>query len=212
MTQTRQTNAGESMMAATALLENAELTTDIDVDRLDDKLYEIVDGQRIEKPPMSAYSVGVASRLIRKLGRFADDNESGEVVGEMLFRLPLREDAYRNRRPDVAYVSAERWPSDRPIPIKDNAWDVVPDLAIEVMSPHDLAEASFHKVLEYFQAGVRLVWVVYPEERHVFVYESPTRVQILTSGDSLDGGTVLPGFQTPLNPLFGPVTATSDGE
>ncbi len=108
-------------MAATALMA----TTDVDLDRLDDELYEMVDGQRIEKPAMSVYAVLVASQLIRKLGRFADDQDSGETVSEMLFRLPLKEDAYRNRRPDVAYVSFDRWPSDRPKAIRDNAWDEV---------------------------------------------------------------------------------------
>ena len=68
----------------------------------DDELYEIVDGERIGKPLMSAYAGKLGSRLIRKLGEFADDNELGETVGEVLFRLPLKEDAHRNRRPDVA--------------------------------------------------------------------------------------------------------------
>ena len=144
-------------MAATALMDDLDVANAVELDRLDDKLYEVVDGERIEKPPTSVYSVLVASQLIRKLGRFADDQESGETVSEMLFRLPLKEDANRNRRPDVAYVSFDRWPSDRPKTIRDNAWEVVPDLAVEVISPSDFAEASFHKLLEYFQAGVRLV-------------------------------------------------------
>jgi Uma2 family endonuclease len=192
-------------MAATALMDTLEVTTDVDLDRLDDELYEIVDGQRIEKPAMSVYAVLVASQVMRKLGRFADDQACGETVGEMLFRLPLKEDAYRNRRPDVAYVSFDRWPSDRPKAIRDNAWDVVPDLAVELISPSDFAEASLHKVLEYFEAGVRLVWVVYPEERQIYFYDSPTQIRVLTTDDTLDGGTVLPGFQLRLDRLFDPI-------
>jgi Uma2 family endonuclease len=198
-------------MAATALMDDLDFANAAELDRLDDKLYEVVDGERIEKPPMSVYSVLVASQLIRKLGRFADDQESGETVSEMLFRLPLKEDAYRNRRPDVAYVSFDRWPSDRPKAIRDNAWEVVPDLAVEVISPSDFAEASLHKLLEYFQAGVRLVWVVYPEERQVYIYDSPTQVRILTKDDTLDGGTVLPGFQLRLDRLFDPIAPPSEG-
>ena len=123
-------------MAATALMDDLDVAIAAELDRLDDKLYEVVDGERIEKPPMSVYSVLVASQLMRKLGRFADDQESGETVSEMLFRLPLKEDAYRNRRPDVAYVSF---------------------------------------------------------------------------ADTLDGGTVLPGFQLRLDRLFDPIVPPNEG-
>ncbi len=123
----------------------------------------------------------------------------------MLFRLPLQEDLYRNRRPDLAYVSLARWPADRAMPLKENAWDVVPDFAVEVMSPHDLAEESVRKIGEYFQAGVQLVWIVYPEQREVYVYESPAKIRVLTTADTLDGGTVLPELQLRADSLFDPV-------
>jgi Uma2 family endonuclease len=198
-------------MAATALMDDIDIANEVELDGLDDELYEVVDGQRIEKPPMSAYSVRIGSRLFRKLGTFADDGGLGETVGEMLFRLPLPGEIHRNRRPDVAYVSFARWPSDRPMPPKENAWDVVPDLAVEVISPSDFAAASLHKVLEYFHAGVGLVWVVYPEERQVYVYDSPTQIRILTPNDTLDGGTVLPGFRLRLDRLFDPIAPTGEG-
>lgn len=167
---------------------------------LDEPLYEVINGLRVEMPPMSAYSSKIASRLVRWAGAFADPLGLGEVVGEVLFRLPLNPD--RNRRPDMAFVSAGRWPLNRPMPLRDNAWDVVPDLAAEVVSPNDLAEEIIQKLLEYFQAGVRLVWVVYPQQQLVYVHESPTQVRGLTRQDELDGGAVLPGFRLPLANLF----------
>src|SRR5438132_9904411 len=80
----------------------------------DETLYEVVNGQRVELPPVSAYSTLVGSRLQQDLGPFAAAHRLGIVVGEMLFIL----DAERNlrRRPDVAFVSTERWPLDRLIP------------------------------------------------------------------------------------------------
>ncbi len=154
---------------------------------------------------MSAYATKIASRLVRKLGVFADDQQLGEVVGEVLFRLPLAQDSGRNRKPDVAFVSSDRWPADRPQPVGDNAWDVVPDLAVEVVSPTDFAEDVWDKVFEYFQAGVRLVWVISPKHRFAHVYESPSRMQLITESDALDGGEVLPGFRLPLHRLFDPI-------
>src|SRR5262249_28427013 len=69
----------------------------------DAPLYEIVDGQRVELPPMSSFAGWVASRLDQRLGPFADNEGLGTVVTETLFLL----DARRNlrRRPDVAFLS-----------------------------------------------------------------------------------------------------------
>jgi len=76
-------------------------------------------------------------------------------------------------------------------------------LAAEVMGPTNTAEAVLDRLEEYFQAGVRLVWVVLPRHGKGYVYESPTSVRILQVGDDLDGGAVLPGFRLSLAELFG---------
>jgi Uma2 family endonuclease len=98
-------------------------------------------------------------------------------------------------------VSYARWPKSKPIPTT-NAWDVLPELCIEVVSPNDLADEIETKVEEYLQAGVRLVWVVYPRHERVYVYDSATQLRRLTRADTLDGGSVLPGFALPLADLF----------
>src|SRR5262249_40896096 len=104
-------------------------------------------------------------------------------------------------------VSFERWPKNRAIPPRDNAWEVVPDLAVEVISPHDLADEIIQKLTEYFQAGVRLVWIIYPQQRLVYVYDSPTQVRGLSPPDDLAGGPGLPGFRVPLASLFPETTS-----
>ena len=84
---------------------------------------------------MSSYAAKIATRLATRLNVHGDREKLGEAIVESLFRLPLTRDISRNRRPDVAFVSFARWPADRTQPTSDNAWDVVPDLAIEVVSP-----------------------------------------------------------------------------
>ena len=84
----------------------------------------------------------------------------------------------------------------------DNAWEVAPDLAVEVVSPTDRAEDVMEKVTEYFQAGVELVWIIYPRLQLVYVYESLVKVRGLNAADTLDGGNVLPGFHIPVATLF----------
>jgi Uma2 family endonuclease len=165
----------------------------------DEPLYEIVNGQRVDLPPMSAYATWIASRLHGRLWPYAEDKGLGTSVTEMLFVL----DAEPNlrRRPDVAFVSTARWPLDRALP-ETGDWDVVPDLAVEVISPNDVFKDVLAKVREYFHYGVQVVWVFAPEERQVYVYDSPTHVRILTGQDELMGGEVVPGFRLPLGQLF----------
>src|SRR5258708_370423 len=151
---------------ATAFLSRLEGDEDrLAPERVDDDLYEVVAGLRVEIPPMSSYAAKIATRLSTRLNIHAEREHQGEAIVQSLVRLPLTDDKSRNRRPDVAFVTYQRWPATRPQPVDDNAWDVVPDLTVEVVSPHDLSEDLLSRVLEYFQAGVRLVWVVYPKHR-----------------------------------------------
>lgn len=161
--------------------------------------YEIVDGVRVELPPMSADSQALAFRLARHLSNYGIDHNVGEAYTEMLFKLALPVD--RNRKPDAAFVSYARWPKHQPLP-STNAWIVMPDLCVEVVSPTDMGDEIETKIDEYLRAGVRLVWVVYPRQERFYVYESASLVRRLTRAETLDGGTVLPGFTLPLAELF----------
>jgi Uma2 family endonuclease len=165
----------------------------------EEPLYEIVNGQKVEKPPMGTFQVLVGSNLDQILGAHARANGLGRVVSEMLFQINEAGDP--KRRPVVAFVSYERWPRDRKVDSRDG-WHVVPDLFIEVVSPSNKASEVLGKTLEYFEAGARRVWVVYPIERQVYVYESSKRNRILGTGDELDGEDVLPGFRLALAELF----------
>ena len=79
---------------------------------------------------------------------------------------------------------------------------MVPDLAIEVISPSNSASAVHRKVHEYFKAGVTRVWVVYPEQAEVYIYSTPKQIQVVGVGQELDGGDLLPGFRLPVAVLF----------
>ncbi len=78
----------------------------------------------------------------------------------------------------------------------------MPDLAVEVVSPTNTAVEVIGKVQEYFGAGVRRVWVVYPTVRQVYDYNDPASVRILRDTDALDGDPVLPGLRLPVADLF----------
>jgi Uma2 family endonuclease len=164
----------------------------------DDRLYEIVDGRRLEKS-MGAYEVSLMSLLGMYLGHHCLTHDLGTAVVEMLFNFGI--EGQPQRRPDVAFVSFEKWPKARKIP-SENAWQVVPDLAVEVVSPTNTANEVEEKVVEYIKAGVRLVWVVHPTTSRVYVHDGSSTVKVVSRAEDLDGGGVLPGFQLPLSTLF----------
>ncbi len=164
----------------------------------DDMLYEVVDGKVVEKE-MGASEVEIAGILGQYLGVFARTQRLGRALIECIFRIDKAKDL--QRRPDVAFVSHASWPVRRRVP--DVAvWDLVPDMAIEIVSPTNTADHVQEKIHDYFSAGVRRVWVVYPRQQEVYVYASPTEIQVLKSGQDLDGGDLIPGFRLPLAALF----------
>jgi Uma2 family endonuclease len=164
-----------------------------------DVLYEVVNGQVVELPPMGAFEVDTATMIVLALGYYASTHKMGRAEAEMMFILDAATSL--KRRPDVAFVSYGRWPRKKRVP-RAEAWAVVPELAVEVVSPSNTAVEVIGKIHEYFQAGCKCVWVVYPEQELVYVYESPTQNRILTRNDELDGEDFLPGFRMPLANLF----------
>jgi Uma2 family endonuclease len=183
---------------ATVTETDAEVE-DVLSDERSDRHYEVVDDLIVGEPPLGARETWIASRLVRGIIAFDIPGKLGNVVDEALFVLETSPKL--RRRPDVAFISNERWPFDRPAP-SESAWDVVPDLAVEIISPSDQSHNTMAKLEEYFRVGVRLVWVIYPEFRKVYAYDSTTSVRILKVGDDLEGGPVLPGFRYPVLGLF----------
>jgi Uma2 family endonuclease len=170
----------------------------------DEALYELVDGKRVEMPPMSIRATMVASGLGSELNAFAKPKRLGAAYVELLVRLPLAEHLNQDRRPDVSFFSYSQLAIDFFQDPEEDALVMIPELAIEVTSPSDRAEDQREKVLEYFRAGVRCVWVVYPRLQLIDVLESPTSLRIFGPDDTLVGDPVLPGFQLRLADLFNP--------
>ena len=77
-----------------------------------------------------------------------------------------------------------------------------PDLAVEIVSPTDRMSDVTRKVLDYVDAGARLVWIIDPVNRTVAVHRSRSDVIMLRDSDTLDGGDVLPGFRLALAELL----------
>ena len=165
----------------------------------DDSFYEVVDGQIVELPPMGVYETRIATLIAIALGSVVEPRKLGRVVVETMFWLNWS--GKLGRRPDLAFVSAEKWPLTRKLP-RGEAWEIVPDLAVEVVSESNSANEIALKLVDYFRAGSEQVWVIYPAIRQVYLYANPTSVRILAEPGEIDGGELIPGFRLPLSELF----------
>jgi Uma2 family endonuclease len=170
--------------------------TERDLLKPDGRLCELVDGILVEKTTGSVESM-LTIELAALLVAFVKQHRLGIVLGAggMLRLMPGLV-----RLPDIAFISWDRLPGRRAptTPILDLA----PDLAVEVLSRANTKAEMKRKLREYFDAGVRLVWLIDPRTRTALVHTSPKASTKLGEGQSLDGGNVLPGFAVPLGELF----------
>ena len=103
------------------------------------------------------------------------------------------------RRPDFAFVSKSSWQG---FPPKTNEWDVIPNWAVEVVSPSNSADEMIGKVEEYFAAGVELVWLIYTSTPCVYVYSSPADIAVFKPGESVTAAPVLSELTIRVTELF----------
>ena len=147
---------------------------------------------------MGAFENVFASELCCLIANFARPKKLGTATTETLF--VLRHDPLLQRRPDIAFVSRQKMREHRIL--RTSAWDVVPDLAIEIVSATNFADEIDAKLVDYFAAGVNQVWVIYPETRRMYAYESLQTVRGHSENDVIDAAPVLPGFTFRLADLF----------
>ncbi len=103
------------------------------------------------------------------------------------------------RAPDVSFVTLEKMP----VPL-DEELNFAPDLTVEVVSKNDKTYEIEAKIQHYQQAGVRLIWIIYPVSRKVEVYhrESGLIEQVFSVAQELDGEDLLPGFKLAVSKIF----------
>ncbi len=80
--------------------------------------------------------------------------------------------------------------------------DLVPDLIAEVLRNGNTPAEMKRKAGEYFDAGVRLVWLIDPKKRAARIYTAVHRSVAIREDQSLDGSDVLPGFTVSLAGLL----------
>ncbi|MDQ6663496.1 MAG: Uma2 family endonuclease, partial [Acidobacteriota bacterium] len=77
-----------------------------------------------------------------------------------------------------------------------------PDLAVEIRSPEDSIASQFRKLDDYLANGTKLAWIVLPEEMSVLIVQPDRTLRTAGSGETLDGGTVMPELSISVDFLF----------
>jgi len=157
-------------------------------------LYELNEGEVVTMTtPMPRHN-WVRDNIARLMGNFVDERKFGRVFVETEYQLS----AETVRIPDVSFVPADRM---RGIDL-DKRIQGAPALAIEVVSPNDLAEELTQKVKQYLAAGAKAVWVVYPKTREVQVFRAGGGSLVRGEHETIEDTDILPGFSLDLKSVF----------
>ena len=172
--------------------------------RQDEQPFELIDGEEIliMTPKMfgSDYDAHFVQRILERATQ-------GDVFIEATFILPdtLNSNWVKgSRQPDIMYLAEGRLAAYR---AAHPDWRIkplmlVPDLAVEIVSPTDRLPKVWRKAIVYLEDGVRLVWVINPMRQMVTIFAQDEAPITLYAADTLNGGDVLPGFSLALNTLF----------
>jgi Uma2 family endonuclease len=155
--------------------------------------HELDEGELIAVPPTFGRHAKIQAETAYRLRNFAGSRDLGLVLVEAGFRL--KRDTVC--APDVSFIRAER---TRTLDL-DRRFECAPDLAVEVISPSETAADIAHKVSHYLHAGA-VVWVLYPKDRTVHVFETSKNARVLEADDLLEDHILLPGFSVRVSELF----------
>ena len=156
---------------------------------------ELVDGEILVSPAGMRHSE-VAINIGGLIWEFLQKNPVGKVyASDVGIAFPNG----NVRSPDVTYVSRAKLPGGES---PERFGEVIPDLAVEVLSPSDSLKELGRKIGEFLENGVPIVWLVDPARQTVTIYRSLTETQQLTSKDTITAEPVLPGFSVPVQRFF----------
>ncbi len=167
--------------------------------------YEIVDGQllRLRSPDLRYDSI--AGDFLRTVGNFALATNLGRVTLPATgFLISPPGDPDTVLVPAVAFVQVAHVPDERERTAATYL-RLVPDLVIEIAAPGQLRPAIAEKTAHWLAAGVRLVWVVWPNRRQVeasCLLNGALQMQTLNADEVLEGCEVLPGFSVRVQHVF----------
>jgi Uma2 family endonuclease len=147
-------------------------------------------GELLIMPPVGGNSANREADLIADVTIWNRQSNSGKVFSSStIFRLP--KGGYRS--PDVAWIKRERWEA-LSAEEREKFPPLCPDFVIELRSRTDSLTSLRDKMREYLASGLRLGWLINPQQQQVEIYRLNSGVEIINLPATLSGEDVLPGF------------------
>jgi Uma2 family endonuclease len=160
----------------------------------EDRRFEYIEGEIVEVVTDYFCSL-VAARILSRMNTYAEEHELGYVTGEA-GGYQVGENRYI---PDVGFISKQRQPEAPHGAFNPNP----PDLVVEVISPTDRPKKVRTKTANYVASGI-IVWLVDPEAQEIEIHTPGMPVKTYQHSETLDAGTVIPGFKIILKDIFKP--------
>ena len=164
--------------------------------------FELVDGHLVERH-MGLESSGIAAAIALLLGIWNKHAKAGHLFTTDAGYECFPDAPGKVRKPDVSFVRNGRFLGEK---VPEGYGTIAPDLAVEVLSPNDLAYEIDRKIEEFLSAVVRLIWVVNPETRTVRIHRPAGAplglIASLNEQDTIRGEDVLPGFECKVAEFF----------
>jgi Uma2 family endonuclease len=162
--------------------------------------YELVDGRLVERG-MGTTSSWIGGELHGRLREYCGQQRLGWTFPADASYQCFPDEPARVRKPDVSFIQFGRLPGEQ---LPEGHTRIAPDFAVEVVSPNDLALELDRTVKEYLAAGVRLVWVIFPDTRSARIHRANGSVAEVRENDELGGEDVIPGFRCTVRDLLPP--------
>ena len=160
--------------------------------------YEIVNGELIDMGSSGALHGYICSLVLSTLMMYISSKKLG-IVFDSSTAFKMKNG--NKRSPDISFFAKARLQNLTELPV--GFLDGAPDLAIEVLSPGNTVGEIYDKLVDYFENGTGLAWVIHPLEHYVLVYRSAQEPdRLLKTIDRLEGEEVVPGFTLPVADLF----------
>ena len=188
-------------MATTHRLMTAE---DLERRPRDGRRHRLRAGELITLSPGNKRHGKYAMRLSIPLGAWVYAHGLGELyTAETGFQLGADPDDVQ--APDLAYATREH--ADAAERAEGAYFPGGPDLAVEVVSPHDTYTEVDDTVNAWLAAGTRVVVVINPRRQRVSIHRpgaAPGQAEVttLTETDTLTIPDLFPGWSLPVTAIF----------
>jgi len=153
--------------------------------------HELIGGEVVDMGSGKVVHEIVKKNLIKVLVLWLAQRAIAEVFVETMFQL----DDNTSLIPDLSVL----FPG-RATPGSTGLIQGAPELAIEVVSSETAARLE-EKIELYLSNGSRSVWVAYPEQQVVWIYDSQ-KARKFDRNQTLEDPVVLPGFSAPVSDIF----------